>query len=144
MRPEVLSYEIDMQRFKSLTTTRVVVDLHAPGHAEDGFYTFLPRAGRPRLQREAVKRFAELLAARVPGTKPEKLLRECSYPSRYNTTDTTTGWAWDNLDPAGVATLETSYQTLFGRPAGIEDYRSLGRRLALAVADWLGESRGSA
>jgi hypothetical protein len=127
-----------MLRFRARTSARLVLDLHAPGHAERGVYVFLPRKERPPVQREATARWAEALAVRAPEMPRDDLSRECEYPSRYNTTGACTSWAWDRLEPAAAATIETSYQELWDGPAEVGRYRELGRRVALAAGDLLG------
>lgn len=137
MRPEVAAVQADVERFAARFEQRLLVDLHAPGGAEKGFYQFLPREGRPRAQREAALSFTSRLADQFPGMLPHQLGRATTYPSRWNTDRTAANWAWDELEQTLGVSAETSYQGIEEGYWDTEGYRDIGGRLARAVAGWL-------
>lgn len=138
-RPEVQAIQRDLLRFKSLTGPRVVIDLHAPGHSTPDLYVQLPREQRPILQQQAALRFAELMAPHWPESAAASLSRPTRYPSRWNAMSTLGSWCWDHLERTPEVTIETSYQSLAGRPLDPDGYREIGRRVALTAWDWLRE-----
>lgn len=141
MRPEVLSIQADLHRFASRYPKRLLIDLHAPGHAEDGLWLFMPRSHRPAAQREASERFVSALSSVFTEMAPSALQRETNYGSRWGADATIACWVWDNLAETPAVSLETSYQSLAGHRLDIKGYRDVGRRIALAVHDWSRRTR---
>ncbi len=137
MRPEVHALQRDMRRFAQRTKPRIVVDLHGPGHDGKDIYVHLPRDERPEEQKEAARSFVLHLMRQFPELNPEEVWKPTRYASRWNPLSTLGGWAWDYLDNTPGATIETSYQSLAGKVLERGDYRDLGRRVALAVFEWL-------
>lgn len=143
LRPEVLCLQRDLRRFAERHPRRLVVDLHAPGYAEDGLYVFYPRQERPAAQRAAAREVAARLAPLMPELPAESLVRETRYASRFDPDATLANWAWDHLGQTPAISMETSYQSLAGVPLDIAAYRELGGRLVEAVEWWMGGSRGA-
>jgi hypothetical protein len=138
-RPEVQALQCDLLRFAALTEPRLVIDLHAPGHSAPDLYVQLPREQRPVHQQQAAMRFAELMAEHFPELNPAGLSRPTRYPSRWNALSTLGSWLWDYLERTPEVTIETSYQSLAGRPLDPDGYRAIGRRVALTAWAWLRE-----
>lgn len=135
MRPEVLSIQADLRRFAARHPRRLTIDLHAPGHAEDGLWVFMPRSHRPPEQRQASERFVGSLASVFTEVEPSKLKRETNYASRWGMDATATSWVWDNLKGTTAVSVETSYQSLAGRRLDIDGYREIGGRLVSAARE---------
>jgi predicted deacylase len=133
MRPEVLSIQADLRRFKARYPKRLVIDLHAPGHAEDGLWVFMPRSHRPPEQRAVSESMVSALAGVFTEVGPSELRRETDYASRWGMDATATSWAWDHLDRTPAASIETSYQSLAGKGLDIDGYREIGRRLVSVI-----------
>lgn len=138
MRPEVLSIQADLRRFAARHPKRLVIDLHAPGHAEDGLWVFMPRSHRPPEQRAVSESVVTALASEFTEIEPSKLRRETNYASRWGMDATATSWAWDHLDRTPAASIETSYQSLAGKGLDIDGYRDIGRRLVSVIGSYLG------
>ncbi|MFW6189576.1 MAG: hypothetical protein ACOC7T_04005 [Planctomycetota bacterium] len=142
MRPEVMSVQQDLRRFRSRAGARLLLDLHGPGGAEKAVYHFLPRNDRPRAHREAGMSFTSYLAGQLPEQDVESIARVPTYPSRWSTDSTASTWVWDHLDETLGICIETTYQGLeadrWMEPA---DYRRLGGRFARAAAEWLLDRR---
>lgn len=136
-RPEVQAIQRDLMRFAQLADRRLVIDLHAPGHSTPDLYVQLPREQRPILQQQAALRFAELMASHWPELEAASLSRPTRYPSRWNALSTLGSWVWDHLERTPEVTIETSYQSLAGRPLDPDGYREIGRRLVLTASAWL-------
>ncbi|MBP6963880.1 MAG: hypothetical protein KBC96_05680 [Armatimonadetes bacterium] len=132
MRPEVLSIQADLHRFASRYPKRLLIDLHAPGHAEDGLWVFMPRSHRPAAQRVVSESIASVLASVFTEVEASELKRETNYASRWGVDATFVSWAWDRLDHTPAASIETSYQSFAGRRLDIDGYRDIGRRLVSA------------
>lgn len=139
MRPEVQAIQRDLLRFATLATPRLVIDLHAPGHSTPDLYVQLPREQRPAPQQQAALRFAELMADHWPDLDPKSLARPTRYSSRWNALATVGTWVWDYLEETVEVTVETSYQSLAGRPLDPHGYREVGCGIALTAATWLRE-----
>ena len=138
-RPEVQALQRDLLRFAALTEPRLVIDLHAPGTALPTSTCSLPRAapGPPAAGRHA-------LCGTDGRTLPRALnlaglSRPTRYPSRWNALSTLGSWLWDYLERTPEVTIETSYQSLAGRPLDPDGYRAIGRRVALTAWAWLRE-----
>lgn len=136
MRPEVLSIQADLRRFAARNSKRLVIDLHAPGHAEDGLWVFMPRSHRPPEQCAVSESFVSALASEFAEVEPSKLRRETNYPSRWGIDATATSWAWDHLDRTPAVSIETSYQSLAGKRLDIDGYREIGCRLVSVIGRW--------
>lgn len=138
MRPELNGYQHDIAEFVAGTSRHLLVDLHAPGHSEDGFYTYGPRKGKPVERAHVSERWGNLVGAAVAKTMGgpcEKMYRIPDYPSRWGD-DTVTAWVWKNFKMCGCGT-ETSYQSYAGKVLTVEDYRVIGRAVVAAAADFL-------
>jgi|LSQX01.2.fsa_nt_gb hypothetical protein len=143
MRPEVQAIQRDLQRWMDRTGPRLVIDLHGPGHSTPGIYLQLPREQRPVPQREGAVEFARLLAPRFPELDPDRVMAETRYASRWNMLSTAGAWVWDYLQQTQCVSVETSYQRLTAEPLYPDDYRDIGRRVALTAFEWLsGRSSG--
>ena len=140
MRPEVDALQHDLGRFASRNDRRLVIDLHGPGHATPDLYLQLPRAERPGEQQKRARQFADHLSAWFPELGEQSLSRPTGYPSRWNPLATLGSWCWDYLTETLSVTVEASYQQLAGRVLECDDYREIGRRIALAALDWLVDS----
>ncbi|MBN1809191.1 MAG: hypothetical protein JW909_08990 [Planctomycetes bacterium] len=142
MRPEIKGIQSDMATFVSRTSTHILIDLHGPGHSEDGVYTHLPPDGRPEEQRAAGVRWAAHIDKRLVemlGRGQETSFHEMNYPSRWNKNDTATAWAWDYLKLPGFGT-EVSYQSYGGIVLDIPGYHKVGEALAAAACDFIMEA----
>ena len=142
MRPEIHALQRDLRRFAERTQPRLVVDLHGPGHDGKDVFVQLPRDERPEEQKEAARNFVLHLMRQFPELNPEEVWKPTRYASRWNALATVGGWTWDQLEQTLNITVETSYQTLAGNVLEREDYRDIGRRVALAVFEWLAAREG--
>lgn len=136
MRPEVRCIQRDMYRFAKRHKPRLLLDLHAPSHHEDGVYVFYPRISRSYEQRRTVESFVALLSEEFREIGPDSLGRECGYASRWDPDCTATNWVWDRLDKTLGICIETSYQSLAGVPLDIEGYREIDRRFLHTILKW--------
>ena len=141
MRPEVVCISRDMAAFKERYASRLMLDLHAPGHGEDGLWVYVPNAQQPAERREAVQSFADSLVGAFPELDAAALTREANYLSRGKANATLCTWAWEQLDRTPCVSLETSYQTLGGRTLDIAGYREVGNRIVSAILNWF-DKRG--
>ncbi len=137
MRPAVQAIQRDLERFANLTAPRLVIDLHAPGHSTPGLYLQLPREQRPPEQQQAAASFATELARHFTELEPDALARQTTYRSRWNMLSTVASWVWDHLGQTTCVCIETSYQRLTQDLLFPDDYRDIGRRIALAAEAWL-------
>ena len=143
MRPELKGLQRDISTFSTVTSPCALLDLHAPGHNEDGIYTHLPHEGRPDDQRKRVQQWAECLHKRlveVMGRDEEAYYHEMNYISRWDKNNTVCSWAWDELKLPAFGT-EVSYQSYGGEILDPDGYRKAGRALALAALDYLAAAK---
>ncbi|NLW49770.1 MAG: hypothetical protein GXY85_02860 [Candidatus Brocadiaceae bacterium] len=142
MRHEVLAIQRDAGRVVASAGPCLLVDLHAPAGGERQFYQFVAHPGRPAEQREAQRSVLRALARQFPGVEPDALRRENGYQARAETrwdgNHTVTNWAWDRLGGTPAVTIETTYLCLAdGHYLEPADYRQLGGKVAVAIAEWL-------
>ncbi len=137
MRSAVHAIMADLRRFRERTSSRLLVDLHGPGHSTPGVYVQLPRAERPELQMQGAQEFASDLADSFPELHAIACAHETNYASRWNKLATIASWAWDTLGETQAVSVETSYQRLVDEPLYPDDYRRIGRRVLRAAHAWL-------
>jgi hypothetical protein len=139
MRPELKGLQRDIATFSTVTSPSILLDLHAPGHNEDGVYTHLPHDGRPDEQRSHVQQWAECLhkqLVEVMGRDEEAYWHDMNYISRWDKNNTVCSWAWDEMKLPAFGT-EVSYQSYGGEILDPDGYRKVGRSLALSAMDYL-------
>lgn len=133
MRHETLVFQRDVMRWRRRCLPVVALDLHAPGGCEDvGVYAFVLKPAKFPEQHE---RSRPLVTAVEEALHPEyaagQFQRTANYASRWETPNFTAYCAGE----LGLCafSLETAYALSGERVLTREDYREIGRRIAVAL-----------
>lgn len=128
----------DMQRWASRCRPALGLDLHAPGWSDNrGVFAFDPTREESRALKPEVNNLAKKCENSL-GVEfaSESFLRMANYPSRWETP-----WAMQYMMQQyqiPALSIETPYSMIGDRVLTICDYHEIGKRLALAIEEFLG------